>query len=78
VTALLSSEELVEGSRGRRATVIRHALVDQEESPSAAEGITADVDSKLTNRRPHEDGIEEIAVVPQPWGSCCVDGKWAR
>jgi integrase len=67
VTALLSSEGLVEVSRGRRATVIRHALVDQEESPSAAEGITADVDSKLTNRRPHEDGIEEIAVVPQPW-----------
>ena len=67
VTALLSSEGLVEVSRGRRATVIRHAFADQEQQPSAAEEIAADVDDKLTNRRPLEDGIEEIAVVPQLW-----------
>jgi integrase/DNA-binding transcriptional regulator YhcF (GntR family) len=67
VTALLSSEGLVEVSRGRRATVIQHALVDQEQSLSAAEALAADVDSKLTNRRSQEDGIEEIAVVPQLW-----------
>jgi hypothetical protein len=67
VTALLSSEELVEGSRGRRATVIRHALVDQNQAPRAVERIATDVDSKLTNRRPQDDGIEEIAVVTQLW-----------
>jgi hypothetical protein len=47
VTALLSSEGLVEGSRGRRATVIRHALVDQDQAPRAVERIATDVDSKL-------------------------------
>ncbi len=67
VTALLCSEGLVGVSRGRRATVIWHALVNQDQASRAAEGIAADVDSELTNRCPQEDGIEEIAVVPQLW-----------
>lgn len=69
VTALLSSEGLVEVSRGRRATVIRHPLLDADQAPRAVDGVAADVDgSKLTDGRPQKDSIEETAVAaPQLW-----------
>jgi integrase len=68
VTALLSSEGLVGVSRGRRATVIQQPLDDVGQAPRAVDGVAADVDgSKLTDGRPQEVGIEEIAVAPQLW-----------
>jgi len=56
VTALLSSEGLIEVSRDRRATVIRQPLDDVGQAPRAVDGVAADVDgSKLTDGRPPED-----------------------
>ncbi len=70
MTALLSSEGLVEVSRARRATVIRHPLVDVDQTPPAADRAVADGDDKVTDpdRCAPEGSIEETAVaVPQLW-----------
>jgi integrase len=78
VTALLSSEGLVEVSRGRRAAVTRHPLLDADQVPRVANRAVADGDDKLTDRRPQKDSIEETAVAALQLWAITVRGPDGR
>lgn len=82
VTALLSSEGLVEVSRGRRATVIRQPLIDTaDQHPNStptemalAERGTASV----PDGRPQKDVGNEVAIATPPLWAITVRGHDGR
>ncbi|HEY6424224.1 MAG TPA: tyrosine-type recombinase/integrase [Pseudonocardiaceae bacterium] len=66
VIAMLTSEGLVEVSRGRRAIVVRPCFVDADRSPRAAGGVLAQDDDTGTHDRHRKDEAEEIATAAAP------------
>ncbi|MBV9162653.1 MAG: tyrosine-type recombinase/integrase [Pseudonocardiales bacterium] len=68
VTALLHSEGLVEVSRGRRATVVRHSLVNADQAPHPADGAsTKRDDTPIDDRRQKGDREQGATVSAQLW-----------
>jgi integrase len=64
VIALLSSEGLVEVSRGRRATVIGQALSNADQDPRAADDIGTRV---LPDHRRQQNTDETVTATPRLW-----------